>query len=167
MKQSISSTEMNAFALLGYAPSLEINARELQARFEHLRTQFHPDRFSQGSALERRLAVQRAADINAAHALLADPLKRAQHFYALRGLSMDEAQTMQDAEFLMQQMELREALDNAHDQAARAALRQQVEQLWQQNWQSLLPSEHAEDAASLLRSLQRLQFLQRFLQQME
>lgn len=158
---------MNAFALLGYPPTLDMDASELQARFEHLRTQFHPDRFSQGSALERRLAVQRAADINAAFAQLADPLKRAHHFYELQGLRLDDAQTMQDAEFLMQQMELREALDDAHDAATRAELRQQVERLWRHNWQTLPPGEETGDAASILRSLQRLQFLQRFLQQME
>ncbi|MGD9889627.1 MAG: Fe-S protein assembly co-chaperone HscB [Halothiobacillaceae bacterium] len=156
---------MNAFTLLGFEPSLDINDVELQSRFEHLRTQFHPDRFASGSTLERRLAVQRAADINAAYATLSNPLARAQAYFALHGIVLDEQQSMNDTAFLLQQMELREALDDAHTPQARQTLKNQINVLWAQSWASLSNTAHHEDAAIILRDLQRLQFLQRFLQQ--
>ena len=166
MTQPAPPPGMNAFTLLGFEPALELDEIELQRRFEHLRTQFHPDRFSNGSSLERRLAVQRAADINAAHTLLATPLARARLYFEQRGIALNEAQTMQDHVFLVQQMELREALDEAHDEQARAKLRFQVNELWQQTWQSLQTMAQQNNAENIVRQLQRLQFLQRFQQQM-
>ena len=161
---------MNAFALLGFEPTLELDETELKSRFEHLRTQFHPDRFSQGSALERRLAVQRAADINAAYATLANPLSRAQSYFELHGITLDEARSMNDAAFLMQQMELREALEDARDDEARRALQHEVSRLWAHGWESLCSVAEPANRVSLnidliQRDLQRLQFLQRFLEQ--
>lgn len=155
---------MNAFELLGFPPALDIDAAALAERFERLRAQFHPDRFSLGSALERRLAVQRAADINDAHATLADPLKRASHLLELLGAPLDEAETLQDPAFLMQQMELREALDEAHDAQARAHLRGEVEGLWGATWSALRRAIDAGDLTEARRILQRLQFLKRFLE---
>jgi len=162
----------NAFTLMGFEPDLELDEAELKSRFEHLRTQFHPDRFSHGSALERRLAVQRAADINAAYAALSNPLSRAQLYFELRGITLDEARSMGDTAFLMQQMELREALEDAHDNEARQALHREVSRLWAQGWESLLTAagnevKDTENASRVQRELQRLQFLQRFLEQIK
>ncbi|MFZ5465820.1 MAG: Fe-S protein assembly co-chaperone HscB [Pseudomonadota bacterium] len=157
---------MNAFELLGFRPALDIDEASLAERFEQLRAQFHPDRFSLGSALERRLAVQRAADINDAHATLADPVARASHLLELLGAPVDEAETMQDPAFLMQQMELREALDEAHDAQARAHLRGEVEGLWGATWSALGQAIEAGDLPEARRMIQRLQFLKRFLEQL-
>ena len=157
---------MNAFELFDFEPALELNRSELDRRFEHLRTHFHPDRYAQASALERRIAVQRAADINAAHATLANPLSRAQHYFELRGITLNEAQTLQDAGFLMQQMELREALEEARDDQARHALNQQVNALWTQTWDALCAASSTDNVELIAQPLQRLQFLQRFIQQM-
>jgi len=162
----------NAFTLMGFEPDLELDEAELKSRFEHLRTQFHPDRFSHGSALERRLAVQRAADINAAYAVLSNPLSRAQLYFELRGITLDEARSMGDAAFLMQQMELREALEDAHDNEARQALHREVSRLWAQGWEDLrsaaeIAAEEIKDVSIVQRELQRLQFLQRFLEQIK
>jgi molecular chaperone HscB len=157
---------------MGFEPALELDEAELNSRFEHLRTQFHPDRFSQGSALERRLAVQRAADINAAYATLANPLSRAQSYFELRGITLDEARSMDDAAFLMQQMELREALEEARDDEARQALHHEVIRLWAQSWANLrsaaeIAAGEIKDVSIVQRELQRLQFLQRFLEQLK
>ena len=163
-------SQSNAFALLGFEPALELDETELDSRFEHLRTQFHPDRFTQGSALERRLAVQRAADINAAYAKLSKPLSRAQLYFELHGITLDEARSMNDPAFLMQQMELREALEDARNDDARRALHHEVSRLWAQSWKNLCHSAEPVNNAILnidliQRELQRLQFLQRFLEQ--
>jgi molecular chaperone HscB len=155
---------MNAFELFGFTPALDIDEAQLAERFARLRAQFHPDRFSLASHLERRLAVQRAADINDAHAILADPLRRANHLLELRGGAADEAKTLQDPAFLMQQMELREALDAAQDEATRARLRAEVQGLWDATWAALGQAIDGGDLPEARRLLQRLQFLARFLE---
>jgi len=157
---------MNAFELFGFRPVLDIDEDLLAERFERLRAQFHPDRFSLASALERRLAVQRAADINDAHATLADPIARAIHLLELLGAPVDEAETMQDPSFLMQQMELREALDAAHDDKAQAQLRGEVEGLWNASWSALRQAIEAGELPEARRMIQRLRFLKRFLEQL-
>jgi len=172
VSQPSPSLHTSAFTLLGFEPALELEEVELKRRFEHLRTQFHPDRFSQGSALERRLAVQRAADINAAFATLSNPLSRAQLYFEWRGITLNEARSLDDAAFLIQQMEWREALEDARDNAARHALQQQIKQLWAKNWAYLRSAAEAAssatmDAALIQAHLQRLQFLQRFIEHIQ
>lgn len=157
---------MNAFELFGLKPSLNLEEACLAERFAHLRANFHPDRFSQASALERRLAVQRAAAINDAYAILHDPLRRAQHLLELRGMVMDDAATVQDPEFLMQQLTLREALEEAQDEHARARLQKEVERLWRETWSSLAEALEVDALAEAQRLFQRLQFLARFLKQL-
>lgn len=158
---------LNAFEQFSLPSALELDEPSLRARYDLLRIEFHPDRFASASPLERRLAVQRAADINAAFNVLHDPLSRAQHFFALRGIALDEAQTLQDGEFLMQQMELREALEHAHNMEAIKRLEQQVDALWQRNWHSLLDAAQSVESAHIRALLQRLQFVQRFKQQLQ
>lgn len=156
---------MNAFTQFGLEPTLELDVNALKARFESLRTQFHPDRFCLASSLERRLAMQRAADINAAYDILIHPLKRAQLLLELSGMTWDEARTVQDQDFLMQQMQLRETLDEANTPEASSLLRNEINSLWNRSWAALQSSIKTNDTPSAQRELQRLQFLQRFLDQ--
>ena len=57
------------------------------------------------------MAVQQAANINDAYHSLKQPLLRAEHLLALRGVKIShEQRSFTDTAFLMQQMELREQL---------------------------------------------------------
>ena len=55
--------------------------------------------------------------VNEAFETLKDPLKRAQYLLTLHGQTRDSQHTLNDPEFLMQQMELREALDEVRSTA--------------------------------------------------
>ena len=104
--------EQNYFELFDLAVSCEIDSQLLREKFMLLQRQYHPDRFASSSDTDRRLAVQIAAHINGAHQTLDSPLKRAEYCLQLAGLSTDsETDAKMEPAFLMQQMELRETLE--------------------------------------------------------
>ena len=101
----------NFFELFGLPTGFRVDVGELSARYRELQKVVHPDRFAAAGAQSQRLALQSATMVNEAYETLKDPLKRAQYLLALHGHEVSNAQqTLNDPEFLMQQMELREAL---------------------------------------------------------
>lgn len=100
------------FALFGLAPRFEVDIEALRETYRNLQAQAHPDRHVQGGDQQRRLAVQWATFINEAFNTLRDPVARARYLLQLRGSAgHDESQTVKDAAFLMEQMALRERLE--------------------------------------------------------
>lgn len=100
----------NHFELFGLEPGFRVDQSALAGRYRELQKVLHPDRFVTGSERERRLSVQSASLVNEAFRTLRDPLLRARYLLSLQGTGTDDNQTTTDAEFLMEQMELREEL---------------------------------------------------------
>lgn len=110
----VSDSARNFFEFFDLLPGFEIDLDALTTRYRELQRTVHPDRFAQASAQERRLAVQTAANINDAFRTLKDPVERALYLLRLKGQAVDDAVARQlDPEFLMEQIELREALAEA------------------------------------------------------
>lgn len=113
---NLQSTDFELFAV---PPRFAQDAAQLDARWKELQRQVHPDKFAAQGAAAQRVAMQWSARINEAYRRLKDPLKRAAYLCELNGAPIDaESNTAMPAEFLMQQMELREAVDDAVDAAA-------------------------------------------------
>lgn len=105
------SLTSNYFELFNLPISFDLDLSELNARYRKLQQTVHPDNYANASERERRLAVQKAAQVNEAFQTLKNPLKRAHYFLELhQALPELENQQMQDSAFLMEQMELRETL---------------------------------------------------------
>ena len=103
---------MNYFELFGLPNQFKLDGSLLSSQFRELQRQFHPDKFAAASERDRLLAVQKAAEINDAYQVLKDPISRAEYLLAFHGHEIrGEQQTMQDPMFLMEQMELREELE--------------------------------------------------------
>ena len=103
----------NFFDVFSLPQGWAVDLGELDIRFRKLQQQFHPDRFASNSEIEKRRAVQMASMINQAYETLKNPLSRAQ--YLLQLLDFDasqESHITSDAQFLMEQMLLREALSD-------------------------------------------------------
>ena len=108
---NLQSTDFELFAV---PPRFAQDAAQLDARWKELQRQVHPDKFAAQGAAAQRVAMQWSARINEAYRRLKDPLKRAAYLCELNGAPIDaESNTAMPAEFLMQQMELREAVDAA------------------------------------------------------
>ena len=118
----------NDFQLFGLQEQQAQVRAEIDARWKALQAEVHPDRFAAEGAAAQRVAMQWALRVNEAHQRLRDPLRRAAYLCELRGAPVRaEDNTQMPGAFLMQQMEWREALDEAADVAALDALQAQVD----------------------------------------
>ena len=104
---------LNYFELFGFPVDYAIDKAQLSERYRDLQRAVHPDKFANSSEQEKLLAVQKTAQINDGFQTLKNPIRRAEHMLALRGLDIShETSTVKDRMFLMQQMEWREALED-------------------------------------------------------
>jgi molecular chaperone HscB len=101
----------NYFDLFGLPVAFLLDTAALAERYREVQKVVHPDRFASASEAEQRQALQQATRVNEAYETLRDPLKRAVYLLELNGVDTNqETATTRDSAFLMQQMELREAL---------------------------------------------------------
>ncbi len=106
----------NYFELFGLSNDYEIDLTKLSEIYRELLKAVHPDRFANASDSEKLLSAQKATFVNEAYSCLKSPLKRAQYLLEINNISFnDETETIQDPEFLMEQMELRESLAAIRD----------------------------------------------------
>ncbi len=108
MAADISTTHFDRF---GLPQVFDVDLELLDRNYRELQRSVHPDRFVNASDQQRRLSMQQATLINEGYQALKVPLKRGRYLLQLDGREFDdERNTTSDAEFLMEQMELREAL---------------------------------------------------------
>lgn len=121
----------NFFELFSLPVSFDIDLKLLSAKFRDLQQVVHPDRFANSSDQEKRLSVQKAALINEAYQILKSPQRRARYILELQGVVFDEqSNPVMDPMFLMQQMELREALADVKSRPdPEAALEKVIDEL--------------------------------------
>ena len=106
----------NHFELFGLPVDFIVDGDALAERYRELQRVVHPDRYASASDQEQRLALQQATQVNEAYETLKDPVKRAQYLLGLKGIDMDTQQeTTRDTAFLMEQLQLREELENARN----------------------------------------------------
>lgn len=104
------------FELFGLQSSFQIDAGRLDQAYRDIQTQVHPDRFVHLGDQERRMSMQWATHANEAYQVLKNPLSRARYLLHLHGVdTQEESNTAMPAEFLMAQMEWREAIMEAKE----------------------------------------------------
>jgi len=108
----------NYFDLFGLPVDFRVDGTALAERYRELQKVVHPDRYANAPEAQQRLALQQATRVNEAFETLRNPLTRARYLLQLNDMDPDqETATTRDAEFLMQQMELRESLAGVRGQA--------------------------------------------------
>jgi len=106
----------NYFELFELPVQFAVSQDHLDTRFRSLQRYLHPDKFASASDIERRWSMQAASFVNEAYQCLSTPIKRASYLLSLNGISLDEeTDTQMSPMFLMEQMELREAIGDAPD----------------------------------------------------
>jgi molecular chaperone HscB len=106
--------QQNHFQLFGLAQTFVLDMAALDQQFRTLQTQVHPDKSAHLSDAEQRLAMQQSTRVNEAYQTLRNPLKRARYLLSLQGVdTQEETNTAMPVDFLMAQMERREAVADA------------------------------------------------------
>ena len=108
----------NYFELFDLPVEFSVDIDALDQRYRTLQQVIHPDRYATASDQERRLSMQQATRLNEACQVLKNPLLRARYLLELSGVHWeDERSTVVDPKFLMEQMELREALSEVRSKS--------------------------------------------------
>src|SRR3954470_1844745 len=86
--QPPAGAQADRFAVLGFQPSFD-EPEGVDDRFRALSRKLHPDRFARATAQERRFSLEQTTLLNDAYKVLKDPVRRAEHLLALRGVKGD------------------------------------------------------------------------------
>jgi molecular chaperone HscB len=105
------------FALFELQPAFRVDQAQLAARYRELAKAVHPDRFADAGEREQRLALEQSASLNEAYQTLKSGPRRALYLLALGGRELPLEVTVQDPEFLLQQMRWREELEDLQESA--------------------------------------------------
>ena len=135
---------MNPFAVLGLAPRLQLDAKELERRYLQLSRERHPD-LQRGGDLQM-------AELNAAYRTLRDRWTRARALIEIHDQHLMDATKNLDAGFLTAALELAEAVAEATPAttpALVARLRAAVEAQWERISQALACADHRAAATHL------------------
>lgn len=152
------------FELFGLEQRFKQDRAVLDARWKDLQRQAHPDKFTAQGAAAQRVAMQWSVRINEAYQRLKDPLRRAAYLCELHGAPVNaENNTAMPASFLMQQMQWREELDEAHSAEDLDQISQQCRQAERETLveiEQLLDQSH--DYTAAVAQVRALMFIERF-----
>ncbi|MDR2789149.1 MAG: Fe-S protein assembly co-chaperone HscB [Candidatus Accumulibacter sp.] len=156
------------FALFGLTPFFRIDSPALDARFRELQARVHPDRFVHAGESERRVSLQWATRVNEAYQTLKNPLLRARYLLDRAGQCVDKGgNTAMSSEFLMEQMEWREAIaeaGQAREFTELERLRHRVKQRMNQDYDRLAELlDDRRDHAAAADHVRQMMFLEKLL----
>jgi molecular chaperone HscB len=115
------------FRVLGIPTEYAVDVSDLEQRYKEMTKVLHPDRFARADPKARRASLERSVQLNEAWQTLKDPVRRAEYLLSLsdidvgemtsvgrRGQSSEHATLPVPQVVLMEVLELREALADAH-----------------------------------------------------
>ena len=156
--------QSNDFELFGLTERFAQERSALDARWKSLQAQAHPDKFAAQGGAAQRLAMQWSVRINEAYQRLKNPLQRAAYLCELHGAPIQaHSNTAMAPAFLMQQIEWREALDDARKLADLETLAASVDSTYQDLLrQCAQVLDEQQDYAAAVPLVRSLMFIEKF-----
>lgn len=144
----------------------KVDLNQVQQHYMQLQKQVHPDKYANGTDQEKRLSMQQTSWLNEAQATLKDPVLRASYLLSLKGIDFTlENETTMDAGFLMQQLEMRERLENIKTEADPLAeldvIAKDIKQTTSEMMDSFAKSYQADQLDDARECIRKLQFMQK------
>ena len=155
------------FELFGLPRRFDLDAASLQSRYLELARRTHPD-FAGSDPDAQLQAMERSAQVNEAHRILADPEERANYLLEfLGGPTKDQDKSLPEG-FLEEMVTLREELAEAQESGERPKI-EQIRADAQRNRQIHLDQIRnlfaAGDLAPIRREINALRYIHRLLEQ--
>ena len=102
------------FELFALQPAFDIDLTILESHYRKIQSESHPDRFVNAISAEKLQSMQLATLANEAYQTLKNPASRAKYLLEQQGIeAISETNTAMPADFLMQQLDWRETLEDA------------------------------------------------------
>ena len=99
-------SRLNYFSTFDLPTAFAVDPLLLASRYRDLQSAVHPDRFVNATDAEKRVAMERAVEVNDAVTTLKDPVRRAMHLLALVNIvGMEEKSSAMPFDFLAEQIE--------------------------------------------------------------
>jgi molecular chaperone HscB len=164
------------FSLFGLAPSFDLDIDQIEGRWRELSKAVHPDRHAAGTSADRRQALSKAMDLNAAFRVLKDPIRRAEAVLAAVVGTRGAEEPAAPMELLMQMMQLRGDLASARAAGDAAAIAASVDEVRALQTASLattsrllaaLTGEPSSDPLAAQQEIGKLRYYRRFLEEAE
>lgn len=140
------------FDLLGVPAGLSLDAKELEQIYLRLSRDCHPDFHGDADPLKQAEVLSRAADLNHAYRILADPWQRAEALLQRADPTVLPRTKNLDVSFLGEAMDLAEEVAAAAE-GNRSDLQERLERLLAEAYETLeeaLAAGHIEAAATVL-----------------
>jgi molecular chaperone HscB len=105
---------INYFEFFSLPQQFEVDLKALESNYRKIQSDSHPDRFVTASNAQKIQSMQTATIANEAYLTLKSAGLRGAYLLGLSGIvAIDEKNNQMPADFLMQQMEWREAADDS------------------------------------------------------
>jgi molecular chaperone HscB len=109
-----SDFQQDFFSLFDLPARYQIDNALLEQNYHAMQAQVHPDKFAHLTEPEQRLSMQWSTRVNEAYQTLRNPVDRARYLLLIHGVhTQEETNTAMPRDFLLQQMEWREVIEEA------------------------------------------------------
>ena len=157
MRGELYRLSLNYFEIFNLPEQFDTNLKTLHERFSEIQKSVHPDRFASATKLEQQQSLLKSTKINEAYQTLKQPLLRAKYLIELHH-QKDAARSPTD--FLMQQMEWEEELEDISELTALIAFEKNIEMTAQKETKRLAELiDHDKDWGMAQSCLGKLKFL--------
>ena len=109
----MSVLKLTYFELFNINVNITLDLIELNNKYLKLQTKFHPDKYSKASAVEKTMAARISTHINDGYKILGDLTTRVDYILKINNFTTDENITFKNNQFLIEQMELTEMINNS------------------------------------------------------
>lgn len=156
----------NHFALFKLPEQFALDRQALDSAYREIQNRVHPDRFIDAPASDKRAAIQLASMANDAYQTLRNPVKRAAYLCYLNGFGLDTPSgPAMPPDFIFEQIEWREYLDNARvekDIAALEALAAQLQERIKEQMELIEKKLNINHFSDAIQEVRKMMFLQKF-----
>ncbi|CAM8987493.1 unnamed protein product [Rhodiola kirilowii] len=149
------------FDIFGLDKNCDIEAGSLEGKYKEWQKKLHPDLVHSKSQREKDYAAEQSSRVIDAYRTLDNPLSRAIYMLKLKGVDVDEEQTISEPELLGEIMEIREAVEEATDSQALTEIQIQMKEKlkhWAECFARAFQDQNFEVAKS---SIQRMTYYER------